>query len=41
MHDYTDRSVLIAHDATYRGPAVSRRFFTGLFEVLPAGFFAS
>ena len=41
MHDYTDRSVLIAHDVTYRGPAEIRRFFTALFEVLPAGFFAS
>lgn len=39
MHDYTDESVLITHDATYRGPAEIRRFFTALFNDLPAGFF--
>lgn len=39
LEDYTDESVLITHDATYRGPAEIRAFFTALFEVLPAGFF--
>jgi len=39
MQDYTDQSVLITHDATYRGLAEIRRFFTALFEELPAGFF--
>jgi ketosteroid isomerase-like protein len=39
MNDYTEQSVLITHDATYRGLAEIRRFFTALFETLPAGFF--
>jgi hypothetical protein len=39
MQDYTDRSVLITHDATYRGLAEIRDFFTALFAALPAGFF--
>lgn len=39
MQDYTDQSVLITHDATYRGLAEIRRFFSALFEQLPAGFF--
>ena len=39
LQDYTDESVLITHDATYRGPAEIRRFFTALFSTLPAGFF--
>ena len=39
MQDYTDQSVLITHDATYRGLAEIRRFFTVLFKELPAGFF--
>jgi hypothetical protein len=39
MDDYTEQSVLITHDATYRGLAEIRRFFTGLFDALPAGFF--
>ena len=39
MQDYTDRSVLITRDATYRGLAEIRGFFTALFEQLPAGFF--
>ncbi len=39
MQDYTDRSVLITHDATYCGLAEIRRFFTTLFAQLPAGFF--
>ncbi|HET6980952.1 MAG TPA: nuclear transport factor 2 family protein [Myxococcaceae bacterium] len=40
MEDYTEQSVLITHDATYRGHTEIRRFFTGLFEILPEGFFA-
>ena len=39
MQDYTDRSVLITHDSTFRGPAEIRRFFTTLFRELPEGFF--
>jgi hypothetical protein len=39
LDDYTEQSVLISQDATYRGVAEIRRFFTGLFEDLPAGFF--
>jgi hypothetical protein len=39
MQDYTEESVLITHDATYRGLAEIRRFFTALFGELPAGFF--
>jgi len=39
MQDYTDQSILITHDTTYRGLAEIRRFFTGLFQGLPAGFF--
>ena len=39
LEDYTEDSVLVTHDATYRGPAEIRRFFTALFEDLPAGFF--
>ena len=39
MEDYTELSVLITHEGTYRGLAEIRRFFTGLFEGLPAGFF--
>ncbi len=39
MQDYTDDSVLITHDATYRGLVEIRRFFTALFRELPAGFF--
>ena len=39
MQDYTERSVLITHDATYRGLAEIRGFFTALFSALPAGFF--
>jgi hypothetical protein len=41
MEDYTEESVMITHDATYRGRAAIRRFFTGLFEILPDGFFAT
>lgn len=39
MQDYTERSVLITHDATYCGLAEIRRFFTALLAQLPAGFF--
>jgi hypothetical protein len=39
MQDYTERSVLITHDSTYRGLTEIRRFFTTLFDGLPAGFF--
>jgi hypothetical protein len=39
MQDYTDRSILITHDATYRGLAEIRGFFAALFAALPAGFF--
>jgi ketosteroid isomerase-like protein len=39
LEDYTEDSVLVTHDATYRGPAEIRRFFAALFESLPAGFF--
>jgi tetrahydromethanopterin S-methyltransferase subunit F len=41
MQDYTDRSVLITRDATYRGLAEIRGFFTALFGELPAGFFGA
>jgi hypothetical protein len=39
MQDYTDRSVLITHDATYRGLGEIRGFFTALLKQLPGGFF--
>ena len=39
MQDYTDQSVLITHDRTYRGLSEIRGFFTALFSALPAGFF--
>lgn len=39
MSDYTEQSVMITHDATYRGLAEIRRFFTELLQTLPAGFF--
>ena len=39
MEDYTDRSVLITHDATYSGLEEIRHFFVALFKALPAGFF--
>ena len=38
MRDYTDDSVLITQDATYRGPAEIRQFFDSLFGRLPEGF---
>jgi ketosteroid isomerase-like protein len=41
MADYTDQSVMITPDATYRGLAEIRRFFTDLFRALPAGFFGA
>jgi len=39
LEDYTEESVLVTHDATYRGRAEIRGFFTALFNTLPAGFF--
>ena len=39
MDDYTEQSVLMTHDATYRGLAEIRKFFTTLFRDLPKGFF--
>ena len=39
LEDYTDESVLVTHDAAYRGLAEIRQFFTALFRNLPAGFF--
>jgi ketosteroid isomerase-like protein len=41
MDDYTEQSVLITHEATYRGLAEIRSFFTTLFRDLPKGFFES
>lgn len=39
LQDYTDHSVLMTHDATYRGLAEIRQFFTTLLKGLPEGFF--
>ena len=39
MQDYTDHSVLVTHDSTYRGLVEIRRFFATLFKELPEGFF--
>ena len=39
MEDYTDHSVLVTHNGTYRGLVEIRRFFTTLFKELPEGFF--
>jgi len=39
LQDYTDESVLITHDATYRGLAEIRHFFAALLSGLPKGFF--
>jgi hypothetical protein len=39
MEDYTDHSILVTHDAVYRGLAEIRQFFTALLGGLPAGFF--
>src|SRR6476646_1883771 len=41
LQDYTDESLLITHEATYRGLAEIRQFFTVLLNRLPEGFFAS
>ena len=38
MKDYSDASVLITHDATFRGLAEIRRFFTSLLEGPSRGF---
>lgn len=39
MQDYTDRSVLVTREGTYRGLAEIRGFFNALVDALPAGFF--
>jgi hypothetical protein len=39
LSDYTDASVLVTPEGTYRGLADLRRFFTALLDGLPAGFF--
>ena len=39
MEDYTDHSVLITPDATYRGLAEIRQFFDTFLNRLPGGFF--
>lgn len=38
MDDFTADSVIITHDATYRGLKEIRAFFTALIEGLPEGF---
>lgn len=38
MHDFAEDSVLITHQATYRGLAEIRQFYTALLEGLPEGF---
>ena len=38
MHDYTDASVLVTQDATFRGLAEIRGFFTDLLEGPTRGF---
>jgi hypothetical protein len=39
MEDFAEDSVLITHDATYRGLTEIRQFFTTLLDGLPDGFF--
>ena len=39
MQDFADDSTLITHDATYRGLAEIRQFYTAFFNGLPEGFF--
>lgn len=39
MEDFADDSVLITHDATYRGLADIRAFFAALIDGLPEGFY--
>ncbi len=41
MTDYTDASVLITHDATFRGLAEIRGFFTAILEGPSRGFIAA
>lgn len=41
MADYDDASVLITHEATYRGPAEIREFFTALLTGSTRGFLGS
>lgn len=38
MDDFSDESVIITSEATYRGLAEIRAFFTALIEGLPEGF---
>ncbi|MDP8928517.1 MAG: nuclear transport factor 2 family protein [Actinomycetota bacterium] len=38
MDDFTDESVVMTRDATYRGLAEIRRFYTDLIDGLPEGF---
>lgn len=38
MEDFTDESVVMTRDATYRGLAEIRRFYTDLIDGLPDGF---
>lgn len=38
MADFTNESVVITHDATYRGLAEIRAFFAALLRALPEGF---
>jgi ketosteroid isomerase-like protein len=39
MDDFADDSVLITHDAAYRGLPDIRAFFTALIDGLPEGFY--
>ena len=39
MEDFTDESVVITPEATFRGSGEIRHFFTTLLSSLPAGFF--
>lgn len=39
MKDFTDDSVLITREATYRGLAEIRQFYTAFFDRLPKDFF--
>ena len=41
MNDYTEASVLVTHDATFRGLAEIRGFFTNLLEGPTRGFVAA
>ncbi|MEO8040442.1 MAG: nuclear transport factor 2 family protein [Betaproteobacteria bacterium] len=41
MNDYTEASILVTHDATFRGLAEIRGFFTDLLEGSTRGFLAA